>query len=59
MQIKVDYHYVRDKIPSGDVANPFVKPEDQLADIFTKSLSKNWLEFVCSKLSLYYIYAPA
>jgi hypothetical protein len=37
----------------------FLASPDQLADVFTKSLCRNRLEFICSKLGLYDIYAPA
>lgn len=57
--IEVDCHFIRDKILSGDISTPFVKSGDQLADVFTKSLCRNRLEFICSKLGLYDIYAPA
>jgi transposase InsO family protein len=57
--IEVDCHYVRDKILNGDISTTFVKSGDQLADMFTKSLCRNRLEFICSKLGLYDIYAPA
>jgi hypothetical protein len=35
---------------------PFMKSKDQLADVFTKSLSHSQLKFICSILGLYYIY---
>ncbi|RVW38072.1 Retrovirus-related Pol polyprotein from transposon RE2 [Vitis vinifera] len=36
--IEVDCHFIREKIASGCVATSFVNSNDQLADIFTKSL---------------------
>ena len=57
--IEVDCHYVQDKILDGDIYIAFVKSGDQLANMFTKWLGRNWLEFICSKLGLYDIYAPA
>nr|CAN79876.1 hypothetical protein VITISV_006995 [Vitis vinifera] len=36
--IEVDHHFIREKITSGYVATSFVNSNDQLADIFTKSL---------------------
>jgi hypothetical protein len=56
--IEVDCHFIRDKILSGEIATPFKKFENQLADIFTKSLCRYQLESICSKLGLYDIYAP-
>ncbi|XP_019158335.1 PREDICTED: uncharacterized protein LOC109155061 [Ipomoea nil] len=36
--VKIDYHFVRDKVASGDFIVNFVSTKDQLADIFTKPL---------------------
>ena len=36
--IKVDYHFVREKVVRRDVAVKFISTTDQLADILTKSL---------------------
>ncbi|RVW77211.1 Retrovirus-related Pol polyprotein from transposon RE1 [Vitis vinifera] len=36
--IEVDCHFIREKIASGCIATSFVNSNDQLADIFTKSL---------------------
>ena len=36
--IKVDYHFVREKVVYRDVAVKFISTTDQLADILTKSL---------------------
>ena len=37
--IEVDYHFIREKIALGCEATSFVNSNDQLANIFTKSLS--------------------
>ena len=57
--IKVDCHFIREKIASGCVATNFVNSNDQLADIFTKSLRGLRIKFICNKLSAYDVYAPA
>ncbi|KAK2437071.1 putative mitochondrial protein [Trifolium repens] len=36
--IEIDCHFVREKIESGDIVTNFVNSNDQLADVFTKSL---------------------
>jgi len=36
--IEIDYHFIREKIMSGDIKIEFVNSNDQLVDIFTKSL---------------------
>ena len=46
------------KYSNGDIFTTFVKSAELLDDMFTKSLYRNRLEFICSKLSLYDIYVP-
>ena len=57
--IEVDYHFIREKIASGCVATSFVNSNDQLTDIFTKSLRGPRIKYICNKLGAYNIYAPA
>ncbi|KAL6311415.1 hypothetical protein AAG906_035489 [Vitis piasezkii] len=57
--IEVDCHFIREKIASGCVATSFLNSNDQLADIFTKSLRGPRIKYICNKLGVYNIYAPA
>ena len=57
--IQVDYHFIRKKIALGCVATSFVNLNDQLTDIFTKSLRGPRIKYICNKLGAYDIYAPA
>ncbi|RVW83660.1 Retrovirus-related Pol polyprotein from transposon RE1 [Vitis vinifera] len=57
--IEVDCHFIREKIASGCVTTSFVNSNDQLADIFTKSLRGPRIKYICNKLGGYNIYAPA
>ena len=57
--IEIDYHFVREKILSGDIATKFVKSNDQLADMFTKFLTCPRINYICNKLGAYDLYAPA
>jgi hypothetical protein len=57
--IEIDCHYVRDKVLSGEITTDFVKSEDQLADMFTKSLRGSRVGYICNKLGSYDIYDPA
>ncbi|RVW69976.1 Retrovirus-related Pol polyprotein from transposon TNT 1-94 [Vitis vinifera] len=57
--IEVDCHFIREKIASGCVATSFVNSNDQLADIFTKSLRGPRIKYICNKLGAYDVYAPA
>ncbi|RVW59650.1 Retrovirus-related Pol polyprotein from transposon RE2 [Vitis vinifera] len=57
--IEVDYHFIREKIVSGCVTTSFVNSNDQLADIFTKSLKGPRIKYICNKLGAYNIYVLA
>nr|CAN80319.1 hypothetical protein VITISV_017071 [Vitis vinifera] len=57
--IEVDCHFIREKIASRCVMTSFVNSNDQLADIFTKSLRGPKIKYICNKLGAYNIYAPA
>lgn len=56
--IDVDGHFIKDKILNGGISTPFMKFENQLADMFTKSLCHNWLDFICCKMGLYDMLQP-
>ncbi|XP_073227016.1 uncharacterized protein [Cicer arietinum] len=57
--IEIDFHFVRDKVLSGEITTNFVGSNDQLADIFTKSLRGPRVESICNKLGAYDMYAPS
>ena len=57
--IEVDCHFIREKITLGCVATSFVNSNDQLADIFTKSLRGLRVKYICNKLGAYNIYAAS
>jgi hypothetical protein len=48
--IEFDCHFVRDKVQSGEIETPFIKSQEQLADIFTKALNKSTFDNILSKL---------
>ena len=56
---EVGGHFIREKIASGCVTTSFVNSNDQLADIFTKSLRGPRIKYICNKLGAYNIYALA
>ena len=51
--IKVDCHFIREKIASGCMTTIFVNFNDQLADIFTKSLRGPRIKYICDKLGVF------
>ena len=57
--IEVDYHFIREKTASGYMVTSFVNSNDQLVDIFTKSLRGLRIKYICNKLGAYDMYAPA
>ena len=56
--IEVECHSIKEKIASACMTTSFVNSNDQLADIFTKSLRDSRIKYICNKLSAYDIYAP-
>ena len=57
--IEVDCHFIMEKIASRCMTISFVNFNDQLADIFTKSLKVPRIKYICDKLSAFDLYAPA
>ncbi|CAJ2679256.1 unnamed protein product [Trifolium pratense] len=57
--IEIKCHFVREKIESGDIVTSFVNSNDQLADVFTKSLRGPRINYICGKLGTFDLYAPA
>lgn len=55
--IEIDCHFVREKVLFKEVITEFVSSNDQLADIFTKSLRGPRIQNICSKLGAFELYA--
>jgi len=53
------YCHLREKLEFGDVTARFVNSNEQLADIFTKYLRGQMIDYICHKLGTYDLYAPA
>ena len=53
----MDCHFIREKIASGCMTTSFVNSNDQLADIFTKSLRGSRIKYICDKLGAFDLYA--
>ena len=56
--IKIDCHFVHEKIQLGLISTGYVKTGEQLGDIFTKALSGDQVSYLCNKLGIINIYAP-
>ena len=50
--IEVDCHFLRE-ITLGHVTTSFFNSNDQLVDIFTKSLRGQRIKYICNKLGAY------
>lgn len=50
--IDVRFHFIREKIDDGTITVSYVKTEDQLADILTKSLNKEVFNRLRAKIGL-------
>ena len=57
--IEVDCHYIREKVQAKEIEVPYVKSQDQLADIFTKGLMPKAFNEILGKLGLIDIYSPS
>jgi hypothetical protein len=50
--IKVDYHYIKEKVLNKDITISFISTSDHIADVFTKGLSSARFLFLKSKLKV-------
>ena len=50
--IDIRYHWIREKVQSGELITPFVPTDDQLADILTKALVPVKVKHFVEKLGL-------
>jgi hypothetical protein len=57
--IEVDCHFTREKLEDGSITTPHIRTREQLADVFTKALPGSRITYICSKLGMINIYAPA
>ena len=57
--IQIDCHFVREKIQQGLISIGYVKIGEQLGDIFTNALNGIQIDYLCNKLGMINIYAPA
>ncbi|KAG6513861.1 hypothetical protein ZIOFF_024198 [Zingiber officinale] len=49
--IKIDRHFIRERLDSGELCLPYVKSEDQLADIFTKAIPQLTSQSIVPEIS--------
>ena len=56
--IKIDCHFVRERLQSRDLVTSFVPSHLQLADIFTKALGRQAFQSILNKLGIFDLHAP-
>lgn len=56
--VEVDRHFIKEKLEAKIIQIPFVKTEDQLADILTKAVSSRIFHNSLDKLGVDDIYSP-
>ena len=56
--VEVDRHFIKEKLEAGIIIFPFVKSENQLADIFTKAVASQTFDDSLDKLGMCNIHAP-
>lgn len=57
--IEVDFCFISEKILSACIADSFINSNDQLADIFMKSLRSLRIKYICCKLGAHDLHSPA
>nr|GEY91950.1 ribonuclease H [Tanacetum cinerariifolium] len=50
--IEVIYHFIKDQVENGVIELYFINTEYQLADLFTKALGRDSIEFLTNKLGM-------
>lgn len=50
--IELDIHFIREKVEKDEIEIRYMPTEHQIADVFTKGLTKDRFQFLCSKLGL-------
>nr|GEX74386.1 retrovirus-related Pol polyprotein from transposon TNT 1-94 [Tanacetum cinerariifolium] len=50
--IDIRYHFIKDQVENGVIELYFINTEYQLADLFTKALSRDRIEFLINKLGM-------
>lgn len=57
--IKLDCHFVREKIQNGQLKTMHVASQNQLADLLTKALHPNQFQVLLSKMGIHNLYSPS
>ena len=55
--IEINCHFIHDLVIKRHIVTLFIRSEDQLGNILTKSLACSLFSILCSKLSMFNFYA--
>ena len=56
--VEVDRHFIKEKLDAHIISFPFVKTDEQLADVLTKAVSSKVFSDSLDKLGIKDLYAP-
>lgn len=56
--IEVDRYFIKEKLQSRFIYTPYVRPGDQLVDVFSKGQSSPQFHSIGSKFSMHDVYMP-
>ena len=56
--VEVDRHFIKENLDNKIISFPFVRSEEQLADVLTKGVSQKQFDASVDKLGMIDIYAP-
>lgn len=56
--VKIDQHFIKEKIKNGEICIPYIASRDQLVDILTKGLPRSVFQLILSKLVIENIFGP-
>lgn len=57
--IEIDCYFIGEKVLSKEAITEFVSSNNQLADIFTKSLREPRIQNICSNFGAFDLYVPS
>lgn len=57
--VEIDRHFIKEKLEDGVIKLSYIPTGSQVADVFTKALSRASFDVLCSKLGTSNIYRPA